>query len=128
MLVLLACLPKSGSTYLSTVIANLPGFERASFSAYHGGPGTAVTAIEINRTKPGRWADHGDGGMTIMTIVECGQLADIDIPDTVAIGQAKMLIAHIGRNSLDPAASHRIGAGINQCNFPILGSVPMHMH
>jgi hypothetical protein len=47
MLILVACFPKSGSTFLTSVITNLPGFTGGSFTAFHGSPSPAPT-------KPGK--------------------------------------------------------------------------
>lgn len=49
MIVLLACFPKSGSSYLSDLIAAQPGFERAEFTPWYG---RREQELEIKRIRP----------------------------------------------------------------------------
>ena len=49
MIVLLACFPKSGSSYLSDLIAAQPGFERAEFTPWYG---RREQELEAERIRP----------------------------------------------------------------------------
>jgi sulfotransferase family protein len=51
MIVLLACFPKSGSTYVSDLIAAQPSFERAEFTPYYGRREQELEAARIEAYK-----------------------------------------------------------------------------
>ena len=60
--------------------------------------------------------------------MEVDQFGDVDVGDTVAIGEAERLVAEILPHALDAAARHRLLAGVHQRHPPGLDAVAVGVH
>jgi hypothetical protein len=60
--------------------------------------------------------------------VEGDQLADIDVADAVAVGEAERLVADMLADAAQAPAGLRVGARIDQRHRPRLGAVLVHLH
>ena len=64
-----------------------------------------------------------------MRFVESNQLTDFDIADAVTVSEAEArFIIEIFDDPFDPAAGHRLRAGLNQSDTPRFCPYFMHMH
>jgi hypothetical protein len=52
-----------------------------------------------------------------MRVVETHDLTDVELCDAIAIGQAKRLVADIGRDPFDAAARERIKTDVDKSTF-----------
>jgi ABC-type glucose/galactose transport system permease subunit len=69
---------------------------------------------------------HGrESDKHVLGLVKLDQGADIDIADSVTIGEAKSFMAEIVLYPLNSSTGHRIFTGMNQCHFPWLGFIVM---
>ncbi|MNN37745.1 hypothetical protein D3C81_1517080 [compost metagenome] len=86
-------------------------------------------AVQAQGTKAARWLGRGDGGELAIRAVEVDQRADIDIADTVAIGEAeRFFIIQILAHTLQAAPRHGFVTGIDQGNLPGLGIACVYFH
>src|SRR5450759_2742105 len=63
-----------------------------------------------------------------MALVELDQLFDIDVSQTISIGEAKRVAIEITRGAFQASAGHRIEARFNQRDPPWLGLPLMKVH
>src|SRR5215212_6533489 len=56
------------------------------------------------------------------------QVGDVDIRNTITVGEAERLFIQIGPHPFDPPAGHRLVASVNQCDPPWLGTAAMNFH
>ncbi len=86
-------------------------------------------AVDVDRAEaPGR-LHRGHGGQLAVFLVEGERGADVDVGDAVAIGEAEcFIVLDVLAHALQAAAGQRVGAGVDQRDFPRLGMALVHFH
>ncbi len=85
--------------------------------------------LDVERTEAPRRVSGGQRRDLAVLAVEIDRCADIDVGDTVAVGEAEgFLVANVLGHAQQAAASHRVVAGVDEGHVPWLGALVMHLH
>jgi hypothetical protein len=87
-----------------------------------------LVANERQLSVAARGTNRRDSRLAAMAAMEPDRSTDIDVAYAIAIGQAEILVlAQILESLPQSAAGHRVGPGVNQRDFPILGIIPVNL-
>jgi hypothetical protein len=81
-----------------------------------------------NRAEPAGRSNRGHCSEATLSAVKLQQRLNIDVGNSIAVGQKKIFVAKILANTLDPAAGHGVDTGIYQRNSPRFGTILMNFY
>src|SRR5258708_18929186 len=74
--------------------------------------------LDVHRAEAARWLDGRHGSKPVLRLVESDEGGHVDVGESVAIGEAEILIAEIRAGALQAAAGHGVLSGIYQRHPP----------
>src|SRR5262245_25225342 len=87
-----------------------------------------AVAIDLQRAEAPRRLHRGYRCRRPPLAVKCDQRRDVHVADAVAVGEAEVLLAHIGQNALQASPRHRSLARVDERNVPGLGLGAVDLH
>src|SRR5258706_7097712 len=85
-------------------------------------------SIDVQCTKAPRRLRGGKGGERALAAVKRDKFANVHVAETIAVGEAEVIVTKVLRNAFQATAGHGVLAGVDECDAPRLGVVLMDFH
>lgn len=103
--------------------------DKAAVATGFFGEGRHGITVALQRTVASGRLHRGDSSESAVLLVKGDRGADIDVAQTIAVGEAETLVVlHVVGHSPEAAAGQGVFTGIDQRDTPGLGFLLVHLH